>query len=210
MSVKMLTSFKSIAVLWLIVVGASCSTESRLSHYLGDGEIKAQPDYGLIGGGGGYTLKFAPIKLNRKSHYIYHLKKLPALKTDVYFAIEDPHTWVDRDLYTWYKTNASESKKQQYNYACYEDMSGTLAMSLKDGEGRYVFQFEKKLSELIWSSGSEPKHVVELYDDHSMGFTLDDRDYVLEITITPDAALNSDKGYVLFQGVGHEPISIGF
>ncbi|HEY4415347.1 MAG TPA: hypothetical protein VGO57_06610 [Verrucomicrobiae bacterium] len=209
MKTRTLTIFKSTIILWLMAMGSSCSTESKLRHYSGDGEIKAQPDYGLIGGGGGYTLKFAPIPLDGKAHFIYHLKGLPAGKTDVYFAIEDPHAWVDRDLYTWYQTNASESKKQEYNYACYEDLNGTLAMSLKDREGKYVFQFEKKLSELTWSSGSEPKHVVELYDRRSMGCALDGRDYVLEITVTPDAILSPDKGYILFQGGGHEPISIG-
>jgi hypothetical protein len=194
----------------LAVLEVSCSTQSQIGHYSGDGQITARPDYGLVGGGGGYLLQFKPIKLDQPAHFTYHLTGLPNWRTDILFAIEDSRTWEDKDLYEWYEKTASEAKKEKYNYACYDDLNGTLAMSLKDAKGNVIFQFEKKLRQLVWSTGSNPKNVWELYDKQSVNCSLDSREYVLEVTIHPDPILNDDNGYVLLRGGGHEPVSVGF
>ena len=199
--------FLGIGIL-LVAFGSSCSTESRIKHYSGDGEIKAGPDYGFWGGGSGYTLKFKRIKLDQSGHFAYRFSGLPRWITQVYFAIEDSRTWKDKHLYDWYQRTASPAEKEKYKYACYDDLTGTLSMSLKDTKGNVVFQFEKKLRELTWSgSGGGPR---ELYDEKTVNFTPDSREYILEITIDPDLMLKDDEGYVLFRGGGHEPISIGF
>jgi hypothetical protein len=194
--------------LLLAVLGSSCSTESGIKHYSGDGEIKARPDDGFWGGGGGYLLKFKPIKLDRPEHFTYHFAGLPRWKTEALFAIEDSRTWEDKDLYEWYEKTASAAKKEKYKYACYDDLKGTLAMSLKDAKGNVVFKFEKKLRELTWSQAGQGPW--ELYDEKTINFTPDSREYVLEITIDPDPMLKDNEGYVLFRGGGHEPVSIGF
>lgn len=177
----------------------SCSTQSRISHYQGDGEIKANPDYGLIGGGGGYTLKFKPIKLDQPAHFVYHFSGLPRWKVGIFFAIEGPQKWERRDFYDWSRQHYPNEQKQ--NTAIIDDLNGTLAMSLKDAKGNVIFQFKKKLRELTWSG-------TELYDERTVNFTPDGREYTLEVTIDPDPILKDDEGYVLIRGGGHEPPSI--
>jgi len=50
----------------------------------------------------------------------------------------------------------------------------------------------------------------ELYDrDFKMAFTADSRtDYILEVSIEPDAILKDTEGYVLFSSGGHEGFSL--
>ncbi len=81
-------------------------------------------------------------------------------------------------------------------------------MSLKDVKGNVVFQFEKKLCELVWSQAGQGPW--ELYDPKTVDFIPDSREYILEIVINPDPILKDDEGFVLFRGGGREPISIGF
>lgn len=188
-------------VLIVAVSQSSCSTESRISHYKGDGEIKANPDYGLIGGGGGYTLKFKPIKLDQPAHFTYHFTGLPRWRAGVFFKIEDSRWWEDRAQYEWDQRKNSIAQRERINVACYEDLDGTLAMSLRDAKGGVVFEFKKKLRELTWSG-------TELYDDRTVNFNPDGRDYILEVTINPDPILKNDEGCVLIRGGGHEPPSI--
>src|SRR6266849_3520883 len=125
--------------LLVAVLEPACSTQSRIKHYSGDGEIKARPDYGLVGGGGGYLLRFKPIKLDHQAHFTYRFEGLPRSRAEVLFAIEDSRTWEDRHLYEWYQRNASSAEKEAYRFACYDDLTGTLGMSLKDAKGNVVF-----------------------------------------------------------------------
>ncbi|HLX69025.1 MAG TPA: hypothetical protein VKV04_05285 [Verrucomicrobiae bacterium] len=186
---------------------SSCSTESRIHHYQGDGEITANPDYGLTQGGGGYTLKFKPSKLDRSAHYTYHFKGLPRSRAEVLFAVEDSRTWEDKRFYRWYQQTATADEKQKNNYACYSDLTGKFSILLKDADGKEVLRFNKKISELTWSRGNGPW---ELYDERAVNFTPDGREYTLEVTIDPDPTLKGNNGYVLIRGLGREALSIGF
>ena len=124
------------------------------------------------------------------------------------FAIGDSREWIDRNQYDWDQRNATPAEKEKYQYACYSDLKGTLSMSLKDANGHMVFQFTKNLSELTWSrAGEEPP---EQYDQKTVNFTPDNREYVLEVVINPDPMLKADEGWVVFRGGGREPLSIGF
>jgi hypothetical protein len=198
----------SFGIGFLAAIGVSCSTTSRIKHYSGDGEIKAKPDYGFWGGGGGYTLQFKPIKLDQPAHFTYRFAGLPQWKTEAFFAIEDPRWWEDKAQYERDQRKGSAAERNGIKVACYDDLSGTLAMSLKDTKGNMVFQFEKKLRELRWSGSGSGLH--ELYDEQTVFFTPDSREYILEITIDPDPMLKDDRGYVLFRGGGHEPVPVGF
>lgn len=190
------------------MLGVSCSTATRLKRYSGDGEIKAKPDYGFWGGGGGYTLQFKPIKLDQPVHLTYHFSGLPQWHAEAFFAINDTRTWEGKPLYEWYQRTASPAEKERHKYACYDDLTGTLAMSLKDTKGNVVFQFEKKLRELRWSGSGGGMY--ELYDEKTAFFMPNAGEYILEVSIDPDPMLKDDEGYVLFKGGGHDPVSIGF
>lgn len=174
------------------MTSSSCSTESRIKHYSGDGEIKARPNHGFWGGGGGYTLQFKPIKLDHPAHFNYHFAGLPGWKAELLFAIED----------SGWRGGGGRAEWDQ------RDLKGNLAMSLKDVKGKVVFQFEKKLSELEWSYGGQSPW--ELYDERAVNFTPDSREYILDVTVDPDPILKDAIGYVLIEGGGHEPVSIGF
>ncbi len=190
-----------------MLTASSCSTESSLSNYRGDGEIEMNPNYG-IENGGGYTLKFKQISLESSAYHIYRFKGLPHLKAQVLFAIEDTRTWEDRRLYEWYQQTASASEKLKYQYACKDDLSGSLSMTLKDQNGNVIFRFNKKLSDLTWSrAGLGPW---ELYDEKTINFRPDGREYTIEVKIDSDPILKTDNGYLLIRGGGHEPISVGF
>jgi hypothetical protein len=191
---------------FLLVILASCSTQSRITHYQGDGEIKANPDYGLIGGGGGYTLKFKSIKLDHPAHFTYHFSGLPRWRAEVLFAIAGPQKWEWRDCYDWYQKHYPSEQRPQV--AIINDLKGKLAISLRNAKWDVILQFQRELSELTWSQGgSNPS---ELYDEQAINFTPDSREYTLEVTIDPDPILKDDEGYVLIRGGGREPISIGF
>jgi hypothetical protein len=75
-------------------------------------------------------------------------------------------------------------------------------------KGNVVFQFEKKLRELVWSRAGQGPW--ELYDPKTVNFTPDSREYILEVVINPDPILKDGEGFVLFRGGGHEPVLIGF
>jgi hypothetical protein len=196
-----------VIVMIMTALAASCSTESQIKHFSGDGKITTEPYYGFIQGGGGYDLKFEPIKLDKPAHFTYRFAGLPHRQNLAYFSIEDSRTWEDKHLYDWYQRTALPAEKEEYKYACYEDLKGTLAMSLKDTKGNVVFQFEKKLSKLVWSYGKGPW---DLYDEKTSAFVPDGREYILEVTINPDPILTDDVGYVFIRGVGSEPLSFGF
>jgi hypothetical protein len=184
---NVLRNFLMTGTAFLLLFQSSCSTQSKIARYSGDGEIKAMPDYGLTQGGGGCTVKFKPIKLDSSAHFTYRFKGLPNWHFNLFFAIEDKQAWAD--------------KKQNLN--------GTLAMTLKDTNGNVILQFQRKLSELVWSrAGLGPW---ELYDFQNVHFTPNSSaEYMLEIKIEPDSLLKDDEGYVLLRGGGHEGISIGF
>ena len=176
---------KAMRIFFVIGVGlvllsqTSCSTQWRIKHYSGDGNIKTIPTPFFVHDG--YTVQFKPVKLDHSTRLTYHFKGLPkiAWRVDVFFEIDDPRLLDDKERY---------------------DLKGTLAMSLKDSKGNLIMQFEHKLSELVWSRGSGPW---ELYDEEKPGFTADSTvEYTLEVTIDPDSALKDDKGYVLFSTGG--------
>ncbi len=189
-------------VIFLLLQGA-CSEQRAIANYRGDGEIFAMPDGGFLQGGGGCQVRFKRMRLDQPAHFSYRFAGLPRWQTKVLFAVEDSRTWEDRHLYEWYQRTASSAEKEKYKYVCYEDLKGTLAISLKQAKGKVVLQFEKPLSNLRWSRAGEGPW--ELYDENAVYFTPDDRtEYILEITIAPDPILKDVEGYVLFRGGGHE------
>ena len=148
------------------------------------------------------------IKLDQTAHFTYRFEGLPRWKAEVFFAIEDPRWWEDKEQYERDQRRGSVAEKNGIKFACYDDLNGTLAVALKDSKGNVVFQFEKKLRELRWSGSNGGRH--ELYDERTVNFTPDSRQYILEVTIVPDPMLKDDAGYILFRGGGHESVSIGF
>jgi hypothetical protein len=193
-----------------LLVQISCSTRSKIAHYSGDGEIKAMPG-GVVLGGGGCIVKFKPIKLDQPAHFTYQLKGLPAWEFGLFFTIEDPRIWTDRRQYEFYQqpSQLAWAETNHFKFATYDDLKGTLAMSLKDAKGDVVIQFKRKLSELIWSrAGVGPWDLYDLRNVHFMPSS--NMQYTLEINIDPDLTLKDNMGYVLLRGGGHEGISIGF
>jgi hypothetical protein len=203
--------------LFMVVIGflsllpISCSSEWHLRHYSGDGEVKIMPGGGIVEGGGGCSIKFKPIKLDSPTHFIYHFKGLPNWRFNLFFTIEDSREWTDKRQYEFYQqpSQATWVETNHFKFATYGDLKGTLTMSLKDAKGNVVIQFERKLSELIWSrAGLGPW---DLYDENFVNFTpKSDAEYVLEVSLDPDPTLKDDVGYVLIRGGGREGISTGF
>ena len=190
------------AVIFLLLQGA-CSEQRAIANYRGDGDIFAMPDGGLLQGGGGYQVRFKRIRLNQPAHFAYHFSGLPRRQTEVFFAIEDSRNWEDRRYYEWFERTASGPEKEKTKHACYEDLKGALAISLKQAKGKLAVQFDKPLSKLRWSRAGEGPW--ELYDEDAVYFTPDERtEYILEISINPDSILKDAEGYVLFRGGGHE------
>jgi hypothetical protein len=196
---------------FLSLLQTSCSAEWHLRHYSGDGEVKMMPGGGIVEGGGGCIIKFKPIKLDHPVHFTYHCTGLPAWRFDCFFAIEDPRIWTDRSQYEFYQqpSHLAWAETNHFKFATYDDLKGTLAMSLKDAKGNVVIQFERKLSELTWSrAGLGPW---DLYDEHSVNFIpKSGAEYILAVSIDPDPTLKDNVGYVLIRGGGREGISIGF
>jgi hypothetical protein len=187
----------------LVLLQGACSDQRAIASYQGDGEIFAMPDGGILQGGGGCQVRFKRMRLDQPAHFRFRFSGLPGRKTEVFFAIEDSRTWEDKHLYEWYQRTASPAEKEKYKYVCYEDLKGTLAISLKQAKGKVVLQFEKPLSKLRWSRAGEGPW--ELYDEQTVDFTPDSRiEYILEIAINPDPILNDAEGYVLFRSGGHE------
>jgi len=198
---KTLRSYFVTGITFLLLFQSSCSTQSKIAHYSGDGEIKAMPDYGLIQGGGGCTVKFKPIKLDQPAHFTYHFKGLPHWRSSLYFTIEDSREWTDKRQYEFYQqpSQAAWVATNRFKFATYCDPKGTISVSLKDTKGNVMVQFERMLSELRWSrAGLGPW---DLYDEHSVNFTpKTDVEYVLEVSVDPDPTLKEDVGYVSIRG----------
>lgn len=153
-----------------------------------------------------YTLKFKPIKLNHPAHFVYHFSGLPHWNAEILFAIEGPEIWEWKDFYDWHRQHYPN--EHDPHIAIINDLKGTLAISLKDTCGHVILHFQDELSKLTWSQGgSNPP---ELYDEHAVNFTPEDRKYTLEVTVIPDPRLKGDEGYILIRGGGLEPPSIGF
>ena len=96
---KTLRNIFATGTAFLLLFQSSCSTQSKIARYSGDGEIKAMPDYGFWQGGGGCTVKFKPIKLDQSSHFTYHFKGLPHWQFELLFAVEDSREWTDKKQY---------------------------------------------------------------------------------------------------------------
>lgn len=193
-----------------LMFASSCSTESKVKHYSGDGEIKTRPG-GVLLGGGGCVVKFKPVKLDQPSKSTYHFKGLPAWNFNLYFVVEDSRFWVDQN---WYKnfqkpSNVAWAEAHHVKYANYDELQGNLVVSLKDTNGKIILQFDRPLSKLTWSGGGDGES--ELYASHNVSFKpTKGMEYVLEISMNPDPMLKDEVGYVLLRGGGHEGISIGF
>ncbi len=193
-----------VMAIFTAALAASCSTESQIIHFSGDGKIEARPYYGFLQGGGGYDLKFEPIKLDKPAHFAYRFAGLPHRLAYAYFSIEDPRWWEKRNEFELNMLPDSYTKKHGITVACIDDLNGSLAISLKDAKGNVIFQFDKKFSDLIWSQAG--KGPWDLYDEKTSSFVPDDREYVLEVTIDdPDPILKDVVGYILIQGAGSEP-----
>jgi hypothetical protein len=201
---KSFRACSSCATAMLIAVFAeSCSTESQIKHYSGDGKIEARPYYGFLHGGGGYDLKFEPIKLDNPAHFVYHFAGLPHRLVYTYFSIEDSRCWENRREFESNLLPDSYAQTRDITVACIDDLKGDLAMSLKDVKGNIIFQFDKRLNKLVWSIGG--KGPWDLYDEKTSRFVPDSQEYDLELSINPDPVLKNVFGYVHIYGVGSEP-----
>lgn len=164
----------------LLALGTSCSTNSSIQGYTGDGEFKEGTSYG-VGTSRGYSVKFAPVKLDAPVNQVYHFSGLPRRSSDIFFVMEN------RAL--------SEVREQ---------LTGTCAITLKDGSGKIVRQFKKKFCDMVWvRAGDGPW---ELYDSQTVYFTPDRRDYILELAIDTDPLLKDEQGYVFIRGGVREGI----
>ena len=198
----------------LLLLQASCSTQRAIANYSGDGEIFAMPEGGFVQGGGGYQVRFERLRLDHPAHLTYRFSGLPkiAWRVNVFFAIDDSREWIDKRQYERYQQPSQSGwvRTNHFEFVTYDDLKGTLSMSLKDAKGNVIFDVHHKLSEFVWS-GSKGRPW-ELYDrDSKMDFTPDSRkEYILEVGIEPDAILKDTEGYVLFRSGGHEGFSFGF
>lgn len=206
--------FQFFAGLLLLLAQSSCSTQSEISNYSGDGRIVALPYHGFWRGGGGYIVQFKPIQLDQPTNQVYHFTGLPkiAWRVNVFFAIKDSRSWEDRRQYEFDQqpSQVEWAKKHHIVPACYDNLNGALSMSLKDEKGDLIFQYDHKLSDLVWSRrGSGPW---ELYPrDFTTSFPADSQArYTLEVKIDPDPILKEDESYVLLRSGGRESVSIGF
>lgn len=146
-------------------------------------------------------VQFKPMKFDRPTHIDYHFAGLPHWNAGIYLAVEDPRIWEDRRQY-------EKNRRHDSTTACWDDLTATCSMVLKDANGNVVLQFNKKLSELTWSRvGQGPW---ELYDQGAINFKPDNRRYILEVNIDPEPLLKNDVGYILIRGGGHETVSVGF
>jgi len=190
-----------------VLLGLSCSTESQIKHYSGEGQIKARPDYGFPTGGGGYVVQFEPLKLDRATHVTYRFEGLPHWKAEIFLAVEDSRRWTDRREYETERADAAIGTNKTAT-ACRDDLIGRCAMVLKDADGKVLLRFNKKLSELTWSRAGQGPWA--LYDQDAVNFTPKSREYLLEVTIEPDPLLKGTQGYVLIRGGGRETVPVGF
>jgi hypothetical protein len=197
----------------ILFLQTSCSTPRAIAHYSGDGEIFALPDGGFWQGGGGYEVRFKCVRLDHPSHLTYHFTGLPkiAWHVEVFFAIDDSRWWEDKRQYEFDQRPSQRAWAEKHhleNDACYDDLVGTLSMTLRDSGGHVIFNVSHKLSDFVWSrAGLGPW---ELYDrDFKMAFTADSQaHYTLDVSIQPDTMLKDDQGFVLFRSGGHEGISL--
>lgn len=201
-----------VAGLILLLFQTSCSEPQAIAQYSGDGEIRALPDGGLLQGGGGYEVRFKSVRLNNPSHLTYHFTGLPkiAWHVEVFFAIDDSREWTDKRQYEFYQkpSQIAWAKANRLEFATYDDLAGTLSMSLRDSDGRVLFNIHHKLSDYVWSRAG--KGPWELYDrDFKMAFAADRQEhYTLDVVVQPDPMLKDDQGYVVFRSGGHEGVSL--
>ncbi len=74
---------------------SSCSTQSRIKHYSGDGEIQKVDEHSVFIKDG-YTIQFKAVKLDHSYLLTYHLNKIPKIDSEVYisYAIQGPEKWM--------------------------------------------------------------------------------------------------------------------
>ena len=155
----------------LLLFQTSCSTQRAIGNYCGDGEIVALPDGGIVQGGGGYEVRFERVRLDQPAHLTYQFTGLPkiAWQVQVYFALEGPQELERR--------NDGSHPKPPF----IDDLSGTLALVLKDADGKVILESRHKLSEFIWTGVRKAQW---LYDDKNVGFTANPtKKYILEMSI---------------------------
>ena len=193
-------------IAFLLLFQSSCSTQSHLKHYSGDGEPKIIPTPFFVNDG--YAIQFKPISLDKPAEMTYHFKGLPkvAWQVEVYFVVEGSQEWESKDYYEWQQLHHPNDITKET--AVIDDLKGTLEMSLKDTKGNIIFQVTNVLSKLTWSQGDHTP--AELYDSKTFFTTSIVKEYILDVSIVPDPILKNDKGYILFRSGGWEPISIGF
>jgi hypothetical protein len=194
-----LRKFFVIGAAILLLFQSSCSTQSYLKRYSGDGETKIIPTPFFVSDG--YTVQFKPVSLDKPMNMTYHFKGLPkvAWPIEVYFVIEGSQDWRWRN---------EGNRAPAPNTVFIDDLKGTLEMSLKDTKGNTIFQVKHKPSEFTWCEGGhEPPW---LYDSKTFFTVNRSMEYVLEVSIDPDPTLRDTDGYVLLRSGGWEPISMGF
>ena len=176
-----------------------------MMHYSGDGEITEVKMHSMLVRDG-YQVQFKPVKLDQQVHLTYHFSGLPEIKdrtVDIFFSIEDPRSWEDRGLYEWYQTNVSVAERESYKIASLDDLKATLSMSLKNKQGDTIFQFNRKLSECVWSRTERGSY--SLYDrDFKTSFVPNKgEEYILELSMDFEPILKKDQAHVWMRCGGY-------
>ena len=188
---KTLRRFFVAGIALLLLLQSSCSTQSHLKHYSGDGDPKIISNPFFVSDG--YTVQFKPVSLDRPTKMTYHFRGLPrvAWRVEVYFVIEGSQDWRSRN---------DGDPAPAPNTVFIDDLKGTLEMSLKDTKGNTIFQVTNMLSKLTWCQGG--KEPPWLYDSKTFFTTSSIKEYILDVNIIPDPMLKDNDGYVLFRSGG--------
>ena len=119
------TRLCALGALILVLLGqTSCSTRHALKRYSGDGQAETIRTPFFMHEG--YVIRFGPVPLGGATNVLYRFSGLPnvAPRVKVSFAIN-----------------------RHYK----EDLTGSLAISLTDSKGHFVYDVQDKLPAFIWS-----------------------------------------------------------
>ena len=180
----------------------SCSTQSRIKHYSGDGEIQKVDEHSVFIKDG-YTIQFKAVKLDHSYHLTHHLNKIPKIDSEVYisYAIQEPEKWMWAEYNEWHahhRTNVTSRTGRP------KMLKGIITMCLKDSKGTVILQQRCKLSEFGWfCDDSKTWQLLYVLQDKGR-FSVDDKaKYILGVSIEDvDPILKNNEFYVTIKNLG--------
>jgi hypothetical protein len=167
--------------LFLCAACGRCGFGSYYTHginqYSGDGTISDTSQSSGLFGTRGYVVEFPKFDLGEKYEKRFRLMRLPKLgsaEAEIRLIVNDPTV---------------EKHK--------ETLTGKIAIKLSDSSGREIAGYNKKISDLIWSSPIHDHTGHALYDvDHSDFVPRSDETYTLTVSYEPDPTLISHTAYI--------------